>query len=99
RAAAALADRSRLVPVQVVPRDKRKIPAMDGTCVPSLDSCSEDPCYRALPLPSAGVVGALDAARMSLLEVKGSPSIEEISAARAKPCQRMDATTWAWAVR
>jgi len=86
--------------VQVVARDKRKVPTVDSICRPELLGCDGDPCYHALPLPSPGVVGYLDAGQMSLLEIKGSPSIAEIGNGGPKECaSRRGAKTWAFALR
>jgi hypothetical protein len=43
-----------MAPVQAVVRDKRKLPAVDGLCTPGINSCFDDGCFEAFPLPGPG---------------------------------------------
>ena len=52
-----------MVPVQAVARDKRKLPAVDGLCSPGMNSCFDDGCFEAFPLPGTGQVAFLQTVR------------------------------------
>ncbi|HEY7371493.1 MAG TPA: hypothetical protein VIF57_04890 [Polyangia bacterium] len=85
--------------VRVSARDKRPIPTIDGLCTPSLDSCQEDPCDNALPLPIAGQLAYLDAEALALIEQTGLPSFADTIDLKPPQCHRDQDTTFAWALR
>jgi hypothetical protein len=90
---------ARFFPVQAVPQDKRRIPTVDGLCIRGLVGCDEDPCYKALPMPLTGQMAFLNAANVSTLEVKDSPTPADVVAQKPKECQRRQPKTWVWALR
>ena len=93
------ADFGTMTPVRVSSRDKRPIPTVDGLCTPQLDSCQEDPCESALPLPLVSQIGYLDAEALALVEQTGLPSFADTVALKPPQCHREQPTTFAWALR
>ena len=85
--------------VRVSAGDKRPIPTIDGLCTPSLDSCQEDPCDNALPLPIAGQLAYLDAEALALIEQTGLPSFADAVDLKPPQCHRDQDTIFAWALR
>jgi hypothetical protein len=85
--------------VRVSSRDKRPVPTVDGLCTPNIDSCQEDPCESALPLPITGQLGYLDAEALALVEQTGLPSFADTVALKPPQCHRDQQTTFAWALR
>ena len=85
--------------VRVSSRDKRPIPAVDGVCRPNLNSCEENPCYDALPMPITGQLGYLDTEALALIEQTGLPSFADALARKPPQCHRGEPTTFAWALR
>lgn len=85
--------------VRVSSRDKRPVPTVDGLCTPNIDSCQEDPCESALPLPISGQLGYLDAEALALVEQTGLPSFADTVALKPPQCHREQQTTFAWALR
>src|SRR4029077_4953384 len=79
--------------------DKRSFPMVDGLCAPSIDSCFEDPCEDALPLPITGQMGYLDAEALALIEQPGLPSFTDALAHKPPQCNQEKQATFAWALR
>jgi hypothetical protein len=86
-----------MTPVRLSTRDKRPLPQIDGTCVPSIDSCVDDPCYQRLPLPPQ--VGYLDARTLLTTEQSGLPTAEDVLARKVPECRREKPTTFAYVTR
>src|SRR5581483_12300835 len=86
--------------VRVVADDRRRIPTIDGLCTPIIRGCDGDPCSRAVALPGSGLVGFMNAARVSTLDVKDAPSVDDVEALKPRECGLRDVVkTWAWALR
>lgn len=86
-------------PVQVVPQDKRPVPAVDGLHSPELWSAFEGP-GMAFDLPSGGKLGMLTADGLGVFDVKDAPSVEMVLSTDVKACQREDRVArFAWATR
>lgn len=88
-----------MTPVRISSRDKRPTPTVDGLCTPRLDSCQEDPCFNAVPLPLGGQLGYLDAEALALVEQTGLPTFAQVVALEPTACHAQRATTFAWALR
>jgi len=89
-----------MAPVQAVARDKRKLPAVDGLCMPGINSCFDDGCYEAFPLPGAGQVAFLQTAGVGVLDVTDAPALADVLAGKPTECRRRDVIkTWGWALR
>ena len=84
-------------PVQAVPKDTRKLPAIDGLCTPQL-SCDSVGCDDAVELPLGGALGLLQTAQLATFDVKAPPPVEQLFSARAPACHGDD-KTFAWASR
>lgn len=88
-----------MTPVRISSRDRRATPTVDGLCTPLLDSCQEDPCVSALPLPLGRQLGYLDTEALALVEQTGLPSFADVIALKPQQCHAQQATTFAWALR
>jgi hypothetical protein len=88
-----------MTPVKIASRDKRPIPTVDGLCTPSLNSCQEDPCANALPLPITRQLGYLSTEALALVEQSGLPSFADVVALKPPACHHQGTTTFAWALR
>src|SRR5678815_952156 len=94
--------------VRVSAKDKRAFPTVDGLCAPSIDSCFEDPCENALPLPITGQMGYLETEALALIEQTGLPSVADALAHKPPQCNEQPRpgsgdwpkpATFAWALR
>src|SRR4030095_8921992 len=89
-----------MAPVQVVARDRRKLPAVDGLCTPGINICFDEGCFEAFRLPGAGQVGFLQTAGVGVLDVTDAPALADVLAGKPKECRRRDVIkTWGWALR
>jgi hypothetical protein len=86
-----------LTPVRISTRDKRPLPQIDGTCLPTLDTCNEDPCVDRFPLPAQ--LGYLDTKTLVTTEQKGLPSAADVVALKPPQCKRAERTTFAYVSR
>jgi hypothetical protein len=86
-----------MTPVRISTRDKRPIPPIDGACLPTLATCSEDPCRSHLPLPSQ--LGYLDAASLVTTEQTALPPIKDVLSLKVPQCRRDDETTFGYVSR
>jgi hypothetical protein len=84
-------------PAQVVLKDKREIPRVDGLCTPSLDSCEADPCEEALPLPPS--IGWLTTAQLGVFDLKSAPDFIALESGRVPACNSTDTKSFAWVHR
>jgi len=85
-----------MAPVKAVARIKSPLPAVDGMCRPSLDSCSEEPCYDALPMPLGGQLAFLQTANIGTLADKEVPALND--AATLAACRTQRGARFAWAL-
>jgi hypothetical protein len=85
--------------VRVSAKDKRAFPTVDGLCAPSIDSCVQDACEDALPLPITGQMGYLETEALALIEQTGLPSFEDALARKPPQCNKQAPATFAWALR
>jgi hypothetical protein len=85
--------------VRVSVRDKRPIPVVDGLCAPAINTCFDDPCTHALPMPMPGQIGYLNADALALLEQTGLPTFPDADAQKPAQCHRSENATFAWALR
>jgi hypothetical protein len=65
-----------------------------------INSCLDDGCYEAFPLPGWGQVAFLQTAGLGTLDVTDAPALTDALAGKPKECRRRDLIkTWAWALR
>ncbi len=88
---------SGMTPVRISTHDKRPLPQIDGTCLPTLDTCNEDPCLDRFPLPAQ--LGYLDTKTLVTTEQKGLPSAADVIALKPPQCRRAERTTFAYVSR
>jgi hypothetical protein len=86
-----------MTPVRISTRDPRPVPHVDGVCLREIDSCSEDACYEALPLPPK--LGFLDAQSLVTTEQNGLPLPDDVLAMKVPQCRRTERTTFAYVAR
>lgn len=86
-----------MLAVRISTRDKRAMPVVDGTCMPTLDACVEDPCGERLPLPPQ--VGYLDGRTLVTTEQQGLPGVDDVLALNPPECKRPGETTFAYVLR
>jgi hypothetical protein len=85
-----------MAPVKAVARVKSAVPVVDGLCRPSLESCTEDPCFDSLPMPFGGQLAFLQTATTGTLADKEVPAFD---AAKSLPaCRTQRGARFAWAV-
>jgi hypothetical protein len=88
-----------LAPVRAVARVSRPLPAVDGLCQPPVDTCIENPCAQALPMPLGGQLGFLQASTVGTLAAKDVPPLADALAMKPAVCKTRAGATWAWAQR
>jgi hypothetical protein len=72
------------------------MPAVDGLCRPSLESCAEDPCFSELPMPLGGQLAFLQTATTGTLAEKEAPAVSV--AASLPACRTERGAHFAWAL-
>ena len=96
----AAGDRAGYVTAQIVPMDKRPIPAVDGLRVPSLYEALEWSFGgNGMELPIVGVLGALRADQLGAFEIKDQVAFDDVMARKAPGCKSKSGKLYAWALK
>lgn len=83
-------DFSQFVPVRVAAVDDRPLPLTDGLCQPDLNSCEDDGCYGAIPMPLVNKLGFLRADGFNAFEQRPSPTVAEVLTEKPPECRHRD---------
>lgn len=86
-------------PVQVAPKDRRPVPAVDGLCRPSLGSCFES-CYQQVEVPMIPAAAMFSTDQIGVFDAKDVPRIGDVLAMKLAQCKReAKPGQHAWALR
>lgn len=99
-AAAAKNKLAEFQPVQVVVDKAKQLPQVDGTCAPSIESCSFDYCSDPmLPIDHMSLMRREDFRILERKEAETKEVLLDGDIDKVKACRREEPTTYAWAAR